>query len=380
MASCKIFIRKSKKDQDGKCPMAICVTINRKTKTRSLGIKLKEEEWDEKRQVVTKASPNERTLNKFLSNAKLSIENRILELEMRNQVLTHDAIFNPSELNTSRFDGDFIQFAEAAIEDKNTKCSYNTRRGWRSKLNTLKSFSKRVNLHTADYNFLERYQGYLLKEVEGITEYSTVHTHLKFIRRFWNLAIKKGLTNNYPFKNFTMVEPVYADKCFLEKNERDKLIQLLRSGELPAYLEKTLHFFLIACYSGLRYSDWRQCKNVKNDVLVIKEQKKDAKDLLIPISAPLKRLIDSLPSYWYPFSNQRCNRYLKELKKLANIEHNITTHTARHTFAMMCLNEAEMDFEMVASLIGDEVTTVKRHYARYHIASKKKAVLKLNDL
>jgi hypothetical protein len=35
---------------------------------------------------------------------------------------------------------------------------------------------------------------------------------------------------------------------------------------------------------------------------------------------------------------------------------------------------------MGASLIGDEVNTIKKHYARYHIASKKKAIVKLNDL
>ena len=31
---------------------------------------------------------------------------------------------------------------------------------------------------------------------------------------------------------------------------------------------------------------------------------------------------------------------------MAKINKHITTHTGRHTFAMMCLNEAEMTFEM----------------------------------
>ena len=47
---------------------------------------------------------------------------------------------------------------------------------------------------------------------------------------------------------------------------------------------------------------------------------------------------------------------------------------------MMCLNEAEMDFEMVAALLDDRVDTVKKHYARYHTASKRQAINRLKGL
>jgi site-specific recombinase XerD len=58
------------------------------------------------------------------------------------------------------------------------------------------------------------------------------------------------------------------------------------------------------------------------------------------------------------------NAYLKEVADLCGINKKLTTHTARHSFAISVSLANGVSMENVARMIGHKDTTITRHYAR----------------
>ena len=355
----KLILKKQNSKEDGSCPIAVRMTIDRKTRIRSLGQLVHPDNWNDKLQNVRKTAPNYEQLSIFCDSCKNAIQNAILTLQNRGIAITFEELNRL--LNEGEPENDFLKFI---AKELNTAGKYaaGTAKAYKNKFKRLQEFRSSINIHKMDYNFLNEYKRYL--EQRGVM-YSTVHAHLKFIRAMCNEAIKQGVTENYPFKDFALKEPKASRKEFLDKHERNKLMELLDSQSLPGYLQKTLHYFLIACYTGLRDSDWRQCRNIKGDVILVKQTKKGGEELRIPLNKYSRVLIETLPETYHVFTNQRNNVYLKEIKQLAGIEKHLTTHCGRHTFIVMCLNEAKIPIEVVAEFVGDKVKTLEKHYAQY---------------
>ena len=58
------------------------------------------------------------------------------------------------------------------------------------------------------------------------------------------------------------------------------------------------------------------------------------------------------------------NSYLKQIATLCNIEKNLTTHVARHTFATTITLANKVSLENVAKMMGHASTRMTQHYAR----------------
>ena len=62
-------------------------------------------------------------------------------------------------------------------------------------------------------------------------------------------------------------------------------------------------------------------------------------------------------------SNQKMNAYLKEIAVLCEINKNLTTHTARHTFATVTL-ASHVSIENVSKMLGHTNLKITQHYAK----------------
>ena len=62
-------------------------------------------------------------------------------------------------------------------------------------------------------------------------------------------------------------------------------------------------------------------------------------------------------------SNQKQNAYLKEIATLAECPKNLTTHTARHTFATLMLTKG-ISIESVSSMLGHTNIKTTQIYAK----------------
>jgi integrase len=370
----------------------IAIDGDSKPREKSLGIKIPEQFWDEGKKKIKEVEAFSIKLSLLLDKKNKELDNHLLNLRIKSIQPNWQNVWPESDKKSGNkakgFHEDMIAYIPVVLEEeaerknpKGKKPSPGTVRGWRSKLNKLKGFVSTLNMHNTNEKFLRDYQAYLEQSAD-INAYSSVHGHLKFLRKFWNLAIKDDLTENYPFKHFVLPDPEFAEKEFLTRTERKALMDLLDDDNIPGYLRNTLVNFLIACYTGLRYGDWHQAKhaNIKEGDLYIWQGKKDGKLLVIPITQRVSDLLLLKLPHWKTFPDYDYRTYLKELTQIAKIKKHVTTHVGRHTFCMMCLNEADMTYEKVAQLIDDDVETVKKHYARYHTTSRRRELEKLNDL
>ncbi|MGI8584363.1 MAG: site-specific integrase, partial [Chitinophagaceae bacterium] len=63
-------------------------------------------------------------------------------------------------------------------------------------------------------------------------------------------------------------------------------------------------------------------------------------------------------------SNQKYNEYLKEIANVCSIDKNLTTHTARHTFATTVTLSNGVPMESVSKMLGHKNLKTTQHYAK----------------
>lgn len=100
-------------------------------------------------------------------------------------------------------------------------------------------------------DFLLKFEIYMREECRLST--NTIARHMKSLKRYVNVARKKGIITEYPFLNYTIrTEQVHRDA--LTEKELEILEKYRESLSEP---NEVLNAFLFSCYTGLRYSDVR---------------------------------------------------------------------------------------------------------------------------
>ncbi len=227
------------------------------------------------------------------------------------------------------------------------------------------------------------YIGALLKDLKQLLKQShgeELHTNPVFMHR--------------DFKR--LVEEV--DNIYLTSDELQTLAHLDLSRDLR--LDRVRDVFLIGCYTGLRFSDFSELRpaNITHggQILTRKTQKTGSR-VSIPLNhnvlAILKKY-DGVPPR--SMTNQRMNRYVKELCQHAGFTEQVetgrtkgglreirtlekwemvTTHTARRSFATNAFL-AGVAPESIMKITGHKSATVFMKYIK--ITSEQNALLLLN--
>jgi integrase len=236
----------------------------------------------------------------------------------------------------------------------------------------------------------DRWAAYLLN-VAGLTD-NTINKHLGRLKAFMKWAGKRGYT-----------ESTALDRVSWARREPDVIA--LSAAELRALetlplasgsrLDKARAWFLLACYTGLRYSDLvsiqPQHLRPATDKLPTHLRltaKKTRAVVNVPLSAPALTIVSRLLAgelasvKSQPITNPVLNRFLKELGQLAGIDspveviryrggiadvttcpkyEKLTVHTARRTFVTLNLGKG-MSAEFVMKLTGH---TSYKSFQRY---------------
>ncbi|MBL7882584.1 MAG: tyrosine-type recombinase/integrase [Bacteroidia bacterium] len=253
-------------------------------------------------------------------------------------------------------ENDLVSFAEHLVDTTDRK--YFTKKQLRQSIRLLREFkqeSKRsLHLDSIDLDFYDQYMSFLIGRNYGK---NSIGTFIKNVKVFMNEAVDRKLTTNLQFKNRrfkTVEEP--SESIYLTEAEIQRLCDLDLSSNLR--LDKVKDLFIIACYTGLRFSDLVQLRNEninKEGSLVRIRTQKTGELVIIPLKSHVKHILakhEGIPPQ--AISNQKMNDYLKELGQLAEIKEAvlisftkggeqqnvvfekwqlITTHTARRSFA-----------------------------------------------
>ncbi len=194
-----------------------------------------------------------------------------------------------------------------------------------------------------------------------------------------------------PFQHYKLKEEHNKAKDHLTKPELDTLIGKQMPNER---LERIRDVFVFCCLTGLAFTDVDHLRkeHLSTDeygtIWIHKPREKTAVMSRIPL---LPHPIELLRKYEYDTellikakllpvpSNQKMNSYLKELSVICNIDKNLTTHCARHTFACLAI-EYGMPIDIIAKILGHTNTNMTRHYAKISESSISREMAKIGQV
>lgn len=178
-----------------------------------------------------------------------------------------------------------------------------------------------------------------------------------------------------PFAKYKMrkeeVVPEYLSK--------DELTRLIEKQIFIERLRQIRDVFVFCCYTGLSYIDIKKlnkeevAKGVDDNLWIFTKRGKTntpSKIPLLPIAKKILLIYEDNPycitkgKLLPVLSNQKYNSYLKELADICGINKNLTSHTARHTFATTVTLENGVPLETVSKMLGHKKLLTTQHYAR----------------
>ena len=206
--------------KDGEpAPLKVAITKKRQAAYIPLGVKLKKEQWDAKRQRIVDA-PNKQRLEVFVKNKLVEIDNAILELQMKGE-LTKQTSTQIKNKVVAYLDPDVKKkdlFINRYIEYMNSRSAQRTREIYATTLKKMRDFDSKVDTYAFEdisKDWLKRFDAELVRQ--GLKKNSR-NIHFRNIRAVFNDAIDNEITNHYPMRTFD-INPEQTEKRSLSVDE-----------------------------------------------------------------------------------------------------------------------------------------------------------------
>ena len=366
----------------GEAPISCRVTVDGRRVEISTGKKTLPEKWNANGDKVKGSGNDARLINDYL----VKMKNRIIKihdkLEEADQYISAEIIKDTflgktsgqySLLELFEYHNDQMK---AQIGKEFALATY-TR--YETTLSHIRDFIKHQYkredflLQDLKYPFIADFEFYL-KTVRNCNHNST----LKYIRNFRkiiNLAIKNEWMDKDPFARYqAKLKEVKRD--YLTKEE----LQALEEKEFSIdRLDQVRDIFVFCCYTGLAYTDVEKLtpenisKGLDGEYWIFVDRTKTGNPSNVPLLPKAADIINKYENHPITtnfgkllpvISNQKMNAYLKEICILCEINKNITSHIARHTFATTVTLANGVSIETVSSMLGHSNLRTTQIYAK----------------
>ena len=248
------------------------------------------------------------------------------------------------ELNRDKKE-DFFSYADNYINQQ-FELKNSTRKDYNRTISVLREFESftgyLISFESINLDFYDKLKSYLLGHLNQRS--NTFGKRIKTIKTIINHATEIGVNKNLNFqKKAFKVLSKRIEHVYLSSEEIDKLIDL----ELNRSLSKSRDAFVLMCYLGLRYSDYKKINrnNISNGFLDIRMTKTE-ENISIPLHPTTIQIIEKYNYNLPKLTNTKLNKEIKIICELANIDDKvinsegtfnkyqlITSHTARRSFA-----------------------------------------------
>ncbi|MFD2697424.1 site-specific integrase [Mesonia sediminis] len=372
------WVKKAKPDSLNQVPIYLRITKDRKRVEISLGIKIKLEQWNAKAQKAKGNSIDSRKINNAIDKAKSKIASICEEIERQGEFLTPILVKNKYLGLDVKYETlnqliNYHQQKMKATLKKGTLKNYYTTQRYLNEFVRLKHKSTDVYIKQVNYKFMIDFEDFL-REQDGLNN-NGLMKHLERLKKLINFAedlewIEKNTVKRFKLR-FDQV-----DKGYLTKADLAKLINAEFENDT---LEVVKDVFLFACHTGLAYSDLKKLS--KNEITlgidgkkwIYTRRQKTNTSLRIPLlELPLQIIqkykdhprVCKTDNLLPVFTNQRMNKYLKQIAEELNIKQALSSHIARHTFATTVTLSNGVPIETVSKLLGHTKLSTTQIYAR----------------
>jgi len=378
-----LTLEKSKTSKDGKAPITIRLTVDSKRAEISLGQKVLPEQWNQDAGIAKGSSTEARLINTAIERAKVKLRQHYDLLLSQNDYVS--AAMVKEAYQGKKKDTRSLLEAVAFVIDKMEKKVSNGHRAagtlskWRTTKDKLTEFIqhdykvKDMPLDKIVYSFAEDFVDFLMLE-QGV-ESNTAMKYLKNTKHVFKTAVER---------DWLLKNPLTAYKCTYINPDRD----ILNEAEITALYQKKLatpklqevkDTYLFMCFTGYAYKDVsllspdHVIKFFDGEDWIVKNREKTLCRENVPLLPIAKEMIERYKNHPYckdknvllPVqSNQAFNSYLKEIAGICGIDKNLTTHTARHTFATTVTLANGVPLETVSALLGHKSIRTTQIYAK----------------
>lgn len=353
-----VFDRKKVATKTEKGLIQIELTSERKRKWIGTKVKVYADQWDDRKKVIR--SNESIQLNAMLDAQMNKINEFIVSLIKNNQPFDFKKV--DSFLETSTNSVSFIDFVRNRIEER-ADIAESTRKQHRALVKSLEMFGLINYIDDLKKANITLYNEFLHKQ--GIGQ-STIFNYHKRLKIYINEAMRFDLLDVNPYTGLSFDRGKSEKRKYLTMEELKKIETCKISSE-P--IERIRDLFLFQCYTGLAYADLDKFDFIKDveerdgKYAISDRRKKTNEDYFIILLSPAIRILKKYKFILPIISNQKYNAMLKVLAQYAGIHKNITTHMARHTFAVFALNNG-VPIEVVSKMLGHTNIRTTQIYAK----------------
>lgn len=349
------------------------VTVNRKHARIKLNYAIQKKHYNpspKEYKYVRSSHPKHVVINSHIDDKIQEAKNAITYLEKKNLTVSANSIkakiLSPKAMS-------FLEYANQRADNLKENNHFGNYKKYKTLIFKLTEYKKNEDILFSEINtsFLASFESHLVTLGNGV---NTINGNFRTIRAIYYNAIEKGIVDQS--KN-----PFFTFKLKLSNSSKDRLdeLEIQKIEELTLdekmLISKVRDVFLFSFYNaGIRISDILMMKweNIKDGRLVYKMYKTNkvlSMKLMDKPKAILDRYKDKSESFIFPFFSDRydysvplflhnqigaktalINKYLKEVAKKAEIKKNITTHTARHSFADLVRQKTDNLYDISKTL------------------------------
>jgi site-specific recombinase XerD len=334
----------------------------------STGEKVHPKEWDfaKHRAICNKKTANNNDLNFWLDKIEAESKNIFREFNINGVTpkaqqikgLLETRLNLVAPVKVANKCDTLFTFLEQLIPQQANSKSQSTVKSYKTTLNHLKEFGlsqskKDYSFEEINVDFYNAYVSFLYSKYS--LSKNSAGKDIKVLKTLLGEASDRGLNQNFFYRSKLFKKPnEKVDKIYLSESEIKKINSL--RFEKKGAIETVRDLFVIACYSGLRFSDFSTLsKENFTDEYIIKIARKTRKKVIIPIHPVVKEILKKYDSdFPRPLSNQKMNDHLKTIARKAGLDTQIeviksnggtasyhmiekcdlvSTHTGRRSFA-----------------------------------------------
>ncbi len=389
-----IYFNKWVPNKEGKCPLSLKVTYNRKRRYYSTEYALTLEEYEK---VMTEKPKG---VFKEIANDLYKEETKAVEIIRQLPMFTFEA-FEKRFISNMGANDTLKNAYTVKIQGLRENSRVGTAVTYECAIASLEKFQPGTTFAQVTQNFLHKYETWMAAKSNSKT---TVSIYVRTLRSIFNDAIAEGIISKdlYPFGKRKYEVP--AGRNIKKSLTIEEIAQIFNFMATPGSEELARDYWLfLYLANGMNVKDMALLtySNIKRDYIEYqraktKNTKRDYEPIQIYLLPQLQRIIEKHggkrkgpDDYIFPMleknlSAERLNEiiklkvrfindWMKKIAKNLGIEKEVTTYFARHSFATV-LKRSGLSKEFIGDSLGHSSnTTTERYLGSFEDGKRKEA-------
>ena len=378
------FLKKTKLLKNGEASVAMRITVDGQRVENNIRKSILPSLWDQSKERAKGTSASAVDLNRFIEEVRIRVHQIVTELQQ------DSAEINPLIVQQRFYGVGQVRKQERTIlqviQEHNDEAKkligkdfveitwrrYETMKRYLGELIKQKYDVDDLPLSDFTGEVIRAYEVYL--KTENDLCQNTLIRYMKALKKITNRCLANDWIHKDPFAGIKFREDP-TNPEFLTLEEVDRIYNCNPGSKR---LEVIRDMFLMSAFTGLAFTDVSQLTEdhivIDNDgnKWIRKPRQKTKQMSNIPLldiplviiekyqgdkKAAKKGVLLPIPC------NQVMNRYLKEIATICKINKHLTMHTARHTYATLCLSQG-VSLKNVSKMLGHASVKMTERYAR----------------